>query len=433
MKLLWPHFPFYLICFIGFLIQVKNISLDYFSYATITKITIDFPEYVPPPSVSVCSRLGELVNISEAKRLHNIEFNGSNARFHYEVFPNLTLSQLFELVPKPNQTLVGCKLREPGEYFINNETKCDKYFNISRYYMQEYICFKYDFKMSGLYDFESVSQADSARGRVYNLQLDNELFKRVIFFTIIVHSRLLPYESRYYSARIFRKTFGNESYSTQSNYMFSFSERVDIRLPYPYDTGCGFNQGRIQSICKQMCLTENVMRTFNKIPFNWIIAESNISYLDKKIMVNSDFYNTTAQRIFNEIEENCRHRCNIPECASFHFNTQLLDIDYKKDDVINIHVLLPLQPSVRVVFMAEFSTTDYIVFIMSCLGTWLGVSMVHLDPVKLVRQRMQQKWVFKRKWLVAPVAVHTLRAMPTRHPSLHGTPVATRMPCYNLR
>lgn len=408
MKCVLIQLPFYLFCFAGCLVQVINISHDYFRYGTTTKTTISYPEYVLPPNISFCSRIGEVVDIEKAHQLHNITFNGVDDQFHLEVFTKLTLSQIFNLVPVANETLLSCRLREPGQYFSHSEERCSRYFSVSRYFMQNSICYLYAFTPEGLYDFESVSQADIDRGRIYSLHLSYERFKRVKYLTIIVHASPLPTDSRYFSARTLRKIFSNENYSSQTGYTCSYVEFTAELLPFPYDTSCGLNNGLLQTDCNQICLTEKAMRTFNRIPFNWLITEANTSYLDNKLLANADFKNKTLQRLFTKIQHRCRDQCRISDCLEYHFSTKLLDIDYQTDYMIHVRVLLPLDPSVRVVFDAKFSTTDYIVFVMSCLGTWLGISMVHLDPIKLFgkqlrhRNRVQRRVVVHRWYYASP-------------------------------
>src|SRR5687767_8387057 len=100
------------LCAIGFLIQAHHVSSDYFAFLVQTKIFIRFPEKIEPPYFSFCSRIAELSNLTQAKDLYNITSDGH--QFQHDIMNNLTLQQMFDIIPSAEEVLEKCYYRFPN-------------------------------------------------------------------------------------------------------------------------------------------------------------------------------------------------------------------------------------------------------------------------------------------------------------------------------
>lgn len=379
---------FLALCITGCTVQIVKLSREYFKYKTLTKISMAFPDQIEPPSLSVCYRLGDIVDGKKAENFVKMSSGLSKNERQAHYYANLTLKQIFEVVPDSKQAIHSCRIRLPKRKIIEryNQSDCNYYFNVRRYYMQEYICYRMDFKVQEPYDFESVSQADTSRGKVYEIMFGMKLFGEAEYLTIIIHRNvLLPISTRLYSPVLHRNFYHNDTYSDEVGFQYTYYITTYERLSSPYDTHCGLNGGQEMNECKKQCYITNSLAKFDKIPFNWIIEESEEERIDfnKHLVKKNDFRDTAFLTEFSRMESRCKEKCRIKSCQQSTFNTILTSISRSPySDVLTFVVNLPQNVDISTVYVPHMLFNDYVIYIMSCLGTWLGLSVLNLNPLR---------------------------------------------------
>lgn len=376
-----------MLCCFGLKMQIIHVSKQYFSYQTMTKISMSFPVQLPPPALSVCFRFGDIADLDLVDKICPINRSWSPGQIHRKIFEKLTLRQIFDVVPESSNAIGYCNIRFPGRYVMKGYRKayCYKFFNVTRYYMQEYMCYRVIMNINDTYNFESVSQAESARGKIYNILFRLADFGRTESMSVIIHRKKVPTNSRYYSPIIRRAFTKNSSYSPYVKFHFTYSMTDIEKLPSPYDTKCGTIDGLTMRDCKKKCLIDGTLATFNKLPFNWIIEHQDPTIdINKHLIRKEDFMNATVDRTFDELELSCRVKCNIAHCHLTSYNTQLLSTDQEEDeDYMSFAVYLPQQQNILVKHVPLMEINEYLIYIMSCLGTWLGLSVMDVNPSRL--------------------------------------------------
>lgn len=391
-------FLFKLACVVGFTVQVLQISNLYFSYRTLTKMTMNFPDFIAPPSVSVCGRIGNIVNRDEVQRRFSIRWSNQPTEYHNAVVDTLSLKQLFDATPKETAMLTRCRVRFPGQFDTSmlSKEECQKVFRIDKYYMLEYICYMFSmFNTSKHYHYESVSQADTYRGRVYKFYLSEEFHAHLVDMLVVVHGPKAPSVSRYYSPPI-RRVFDANNRSTDLGFLFTYSISAITKKPRPYDTRCGYINGSLtNAVCHKKCLIKNTTKELNKLPFNWIISpyepDVRVNY-DLKLLTTRDLANEQTDALFQSTYDECSKLCSKSRC--FHTLYHTYEIDKETRGVhedMQIKINLPMYPDINVTYLAAFELKDYLVYVMSCLGTWFGVSFIHLNPLSIVRRRSRRR------------------------------------------
>ena len=56
-----------------------------------------------------------------------------------------------------------------------------------------------------------------------------------------------------------------------------------------------------------------------------------------------------------------------------------------------VRVNIPNYPTIIISYEEKFGLLEYCIYVMSCFGTWLGISMVNLNPVTLL------EWIHKHR------------------------------------
>lgn len=374
------HILFIVTCGIGFLIQSSYVTFAYLSYSTQTKIVMYNPEKLAAPGVSICLDPGVLSR------------NNSNNSLMWDArFANLTLRQLFQASPKPEEVLASCGTRVPGESVIDFKSRnCLNKFYVNRFVMQDSICYKLHLKNLAVYDFESTSQEDY--GRVYRLALHSQITLNANFITVIIQSDdSYPVVSRYYSIFLIRDS---SRLFSDNYYQFAYAVYNIHRLPWPYDSSCEPDHKHAIYSCRTRCLADQVKKNFNILPSALILPESPardwIDY-DLKIITFRDYQNGSFYKQYRMLSDMCKLKCKKLLCNEELRKTDIMFVgDRNGQREMIISIFLPQSPSTDITYEAKFLLNDYIIYVMSCLGTWLGISVINLNPIKFFERRLAQ-------------------------------------------
>lgn len=139
--------------FHGCFFQVYKLTSLYLHYNSNTEVFIDIPEYLNPPSVTLCFGY---VDVIDNQRLRKDKFK-SVAESEYPSYGNLslwqrqsvlTISEILDYSPDSRYLFDKCSLLSPTDvktYALTGK-ECYEKFHITKYYSQEYICYRIDNK-----------------------------------------------------------------------------------------------------------------------------------------------------------------------------------------------------------------------------------------------------------------------------------------------
>lgn len=375
--------PYWLLCVAGLLLQATQLTNDYLRYETASKIHVEFSEFIDPPLISVCTLVGEIIDVENAVK-SKLKFDHV-WQFHADVFNNITLRQMFEMTPTADDVLINCGARLPGRYVFQlfGRSMCYNIFRMKRYFMQERICYMADLNTTDKYNFAQVSQAAMFSGAAYVLGLNTTLFDRATFVWNIVHPAGVPHTSRYSAGDIRRKVRDSKD-SENTYFRYTYSEFVYKLLPLPYETACGTNQGLSGFECRQQCMNKGLLERIGSLPTSWIIEEDSAIDLNQKLLTAQDLAtNETKLNEYLTVESECNKKCPNPECEYSLYHTELWSLENREQAIIGIRVMLPLFPTTSITYVPKYELNDFLLLLLSCMGTWLGISLFDFNPAKL--------------------------------------------------
>lgn len=305
-----------------------------------------------------------------------------------EMYSNLTLAQIFNLAPQHSNFLTQFEVFAPnGSIISSDETivNLNETFRLLRYYMQQFVCYYITYKTEMKYDFESVAQENEAS--VLGLWLDPKKLSRVDYFQVIIHDRGLPFTSRYYATYTPGPSRAGVGQGQGVSYQFSYAITNYIRLPPPYKTNCGLVNGHYNVVCRKQCFVNAVVKHMGKMPTNWPLPESNLDHFDYNMNLIHFSYemNDTLIDLYHSLRRQCDAQCQRSACRYQVSTTSLLSTNV--NEFFKMWILMPVYPATEINYLPAFPLMDFIIYVTSCLGTWLGFSVLDLNPLKFITKR----------------------------------------------
>ena len=401
-------YVFTISCSLCLIFHISSISKKYFAYDSNTLLELKQPETLTPPSFTYCVRYLDVSNITN----HSTTIVAkADAATYYR---NVTLNQIFSHTPPVDELFKFCTLAFPGNYSLKLFTanECMKVFRISRFYTQEYICYTVSLSIGGEYTFLRSVTSDVFSGIAYYLGFDWKHFNNTYVFKAVIHSpNGLPTTSIQFAPYVLRSTP-----VVHNHYVITSISVTKRLLPAPYLSDCLPDQPKY---CYQRCLISESIAKWRHFPFTELITEENrydydfnLPHLTGYKMMDQSFF-----KQFVQLEQQCLRKCRHQMCE-FEFSVTNLVASYVGWSEISFRIELPSSFSYFITLLPSMYLIDYITMVMSCFGTWLGVSAINFNPLQLWR------WASHRN-LSASRSPHTLRIIPRIHQLLNENRRAT--------
>ena len=368
--------------------QVQTISVVYFQYATATDILISLPGLIQIPDFTFCVRYFDVFdlsgfNASENGDIHDTSTNDEHIR---ELQSQVTIADIFNHTPDVNELWVRCLSRKTHEYDIihTNGSECKEVFRVRKYYVQEYMCYNFHQIKSenATYSFRNIAFSLAFPGVFYAIFLENNSSLRSAeYCRAVVHSHKgLPTDSLSFSHGFYRKYDKKTQVAKYNNVQVSYYQLFKKLLPFPFQTDCRDYESEdfdSQIDCINDCMNKSTVAAFNKIPFSIFQLDP----IELKHINTRDLGNEIFADQFQKIETKCLDQCNQADCDDSYTLSQV-----SKEEKVNgggglsFMVNAPRGPSFLVTHRPLMPLTDYLVYVLSCFGTWFGLSVLSLNP-----------------------------------------------------
>lgn len=363
------------LCMVGFTIQITDICKRYFKYATKTNVQIRIVRSLEIPSVSICSYLTEAVTgtrieESEEDVLMNVSTNVSiNRKIVSHNLSEMTVSDIFKNTASNESILKedkSCAIRQPNSlihpHYSRNE--CLKFIRIRKFLNRYLICYKMEPRDRENYlDYTDVSFTPASPGLISRYFLSPEIYINYTKYTIYIHSKKSSdlYDSAF-------SVVNSINFHTEPYINVVFTPTTLIRLPPPYNTMCkkipnyhtihGYQLDQLNKlVMKEMKHVHTFDHVYRHYDYPIITPEKlkNISFHNQFMKLKS----TMTKDVIN----NCELTYNIPESIE------------ESGENIRISINWPQNSGIKVDFIPDQDTIDLIIYILSSIGIWFGLSM----------------------------------------------------------
>lgn len=395
---------FWMVCFIGLLVHVYFISEKYFAFEATTNLRLDVPQKLPVPALSTCWRYGDLLDVETLRKdiptIQRVDLNAlESERLSSRLIQSLvTIGQVFNHTPSVDEMFANCIVRRPGFYDVDflNVTMCQEVFDVDKFYVQENICYRIQFRDNNTYDYSFTSSALAYPSMVFEFGFNRSLFDPGPIIIPTVHDQnFYPTSSIYFAPQLRRYFVYNRRYSDRLSYFtLSYIFIDNTRLPPPYATNCDYYEqfdGQVD-YCMSRCLTKATIAAWDLFPFTEIVKQSELSAnnSNKKIINNLNWNNETFTTTLRDIENKCSAQCSKPNCYERLYLTQLQTSSIYETS-ISLRVNLPMNPNYHITYQPMMLLYEYLTYVLSCLGIWFGLSLFHLNPGKCGQDNQERK------------------------------------------
>lgn len=384
--------------FSGFIWQSYVISSQYFKYNVVTVLSITQTIEVLPPVVTFCPRYIEAFNLTHLRQLPEIIGHVNESNFYsIDVLGKyLTIEQIFDLTPKPDDLLTTskCSYHLPNSTYLTVNGKCRSMFKLKKAYKESYMCYAINFLENDTFSLKHLANTLDQSQAFYVVVINETFFTNSRIMMIRMHSkgtlaRGLTSSFVQIDRQFVRHQRTGQLYVNQKYFTLTYSRLLSKRLPAPYITNCyNYSNDNLESSkhCYERCLTNKTIVNFGKVPFTGIIDKP----LPFKHMLIDDIRNVTFSNQLTKLEIDCRSLCSRPDCVE---ETFLPKLSSSLPGIWGIYFRLAIPNEPDIVANSEplITTIDYVTYILSCFSFWFSASPLQLYIVSTRAKRLSQR------------------------------------------
>ena len=134
--------------------------------------------------------------------------------------------------------------------------------------------------------------------------------------------------------------------------------------------------------CIRECSIDKALAEINMFPFSFIIPQNSNDYnLSNSIFVKNSSGDAYAR--LDRLIEKCTNKCSLADCQSIVAVVNAYDIS--ETDWTMVRVDLPVGPVIEIVYQSMLDFPSFLTTLLSCFGTWLGVSIFDMHQISKLR------------------------------------------------
>lgn len=368
------------------MMQVAFIGYDYFSYRTTTKVEIITEVFNRAPTITFCARYIEMMDEKEALKEKGVRILKFGAKgksihdLHYKQATNLTIRDIFKYTLPTDRLLVRCSVRKQGNVRMvlpMSHNKCQKSFKVTKFYMQSFVCYNFRPNESiGSFSINEIAHSYNYEMAVYSIYLPIKFTRSPILF-LVLSPEDIPYVSRSYGAYL--RTKLSRDMRAANDFMIQNKITDVIMLPPPYDSRCTPDY---DFAGKTKCLIRAMeKRKLDRVPNSEIVLKD----FDLHHVLWSDELNQTIKKQIDECYADCESISRQANCSYSFAETQVSMVEGPDfSGTVRLRIMGPQAPNVQITYHPKFKTSEFLLYVLTCGGIWLEMSVVRMNPLLLL-------------------------------------------------
>ena len=376
---------------IGFVIHSYLISKRYFRYETRTQLLLNIPTNCESPALSVCWRYADIVDIDKiddrSKYLLPVKnYSNYDGMMTYvnAVHSELSLAEIFGGTPAIEDIFRQCIIRNNRNYSLAHldGAECLDHIKVRKFYYQQYMCYRSMLNIEGTFSYDTSASMYTYPAMAFELGFKLNLFNMTEIIIPVVHDGFgFPSTSIRYTPQFIRYTIDNDDII---NYFhFSYYSIQITRMEAPYDTMCRRSESGIKSECLRTCIANRSIERIGKHSIESIVLDDDTVDFNLKHLNTQDFRNESTNVKIMKLGNECRAICNFLDCDTSYTLLNTISLGHDSRAIL-FRIDLPKTPNYQIVYLANLSLVDFSLYICSCLGMWLGISLFTLNPLRLL-------------------------------------------------
>ena len=372
---------FSLVCLSGFVFQVHQVSDLYFHFYTTSKTVFQVRETDYYQTIMYCPKSVDLLNRSSYKNYSIGKQPPQNPADMFKELNSLNIRAIFQLTPPESDVIESCVVRHGrlATPLIMNRSDCNSFFKVIKSVNGVRVCYTFMPRMLTNYSIGDLSSSEGYTNVIYYIFFNRSIAgtKEASFISSVMdpHANKFDHDlhSRTYQAKVVNfKTFNISC-------LYISGESTDInRLPAPHDTKC--TPGHDREICYESCLQKG-FKQINRLPWSGFYTQA----IDIKMLTALDLRNRTILKFAEQSFERCHSLCKLKvECLTKFSRTTVQD--FRSHYYLSLFAsMLPSFPHISLYTVPHLTLIEYVVQVGSCFGIWFGLSIVSLNPIKILQ------------------------------------------------
>lgn len=352
----------FLVCSIGLIAHSWLTTTDYLEYLTTTEVQVYIPTRFRPPAVSLCLKLNDAINVSKLDSDEQLLWKDNNCKISLHQ-PCLNTLSKYGMVGIMNNLTYDLYRTDSNRHIRKS------------YYKKEMKCVKYVTDQNGSDDQMDVGDVDSM-SVIQDSILSTALPKQMeqanmtgVKVAIFLHD----------SQTLSHIREGNILWLSvdTNNYHSSTFDHVQSKyLPHPFLTKC-IDYVKTKTVSRGHCIERCYEAKYYKKNrcHSGLITTTNFTEAVLPSKVNTPY----IKAIDSLCDEMCPRKC----LTLSYFSITVGDYEVGSIDTIFYHDVSLSRPFIKVTLMASFDTSQFIIFVASAAGLWLGCSL-YVSIAKIV-------------------------------------------------
>lgn len=374
---------FNLISTAGLIWQMYQVSLGYFQYEVMTTLSFNLSSSNEERVINVRFLYWEVINRTKYEMDKNVKLpvdnNSFDAYLSAENFTNsVTVDEILYYTPSVDMVTMLC-----DHWTVNSLIECNPKMNVKveKYVVNLFIIYRFKFipkETSSNFDELSLFYKPFNNYGVISFACMNaEYFNHANIIGFFLNSdNNLPFIEN----TLATTTDTDYDFVERKQRQLAFVLRPHLikvyKLPPPYKTMCKENYNFYH--CYANCVNDQTVEKLNRLaPLKFHKSG------EQKQLTHDDILNVTKVSMYDSINTNCKKKCPDSECIK---ELVITHIERSAVSPLMFAQSLSDSPSFIVFSNAKNSFADYLALVMSCFGTWFGLSVISLNPFKFKKK-----------------------------------------------
>ena len=371
---------FIITCLSGFLFQLQQVSYSYFRYQTISRLEVNVKDTEAYSEIYFCARYAELLDRRNYKKYNLQPVAPIELADVVNEMSNLTMRNILELTPSINEVISRCVIRT-NDFSIpelHPSESCNFLINVSKSVNGEHICYAFVINGKQQYSMSAVAASMNYISHVYEIELSEKLSSvMAVNFIMRMVNAVSPQTKHPLHSRLFAARVLNLRTMKYSKVLL-YPETTKIhRLPPPFDTHCSND---IHSHwCYEQCLV-TYFKEIHRVPWSSFIDEQ----VDLVMLTIRDLQNSTISNFTEGSFQKCHQMCRSKtDCESEFTKTTAVEAFDAIHNLTRVAAMVPSEGAVDITSVQLMPFIDFMVQVGSCFGTWFGLSVFSISPLKV--------------------------------------------------
>ena len=379
-------FLFRVMCLLGLFWQLLELSGAYFKYNVNRHTTVFIPQKVEDLSMVICLPIAYVIDYNKFNT--EFQYNWTPDKFNRQgMLLNLSIHQINSFTYDADHILDDVLYWDDVWGGGPESNNFSSIMEMQKYFFGSNICYVYSVR-----SFKPLNVQWIRGGSIVYLYFGKQISETQRLRLFIAESDIIPFRETIEARNIFR---GNSS--MKPDYFKSSHYRIRRQLlPPPYETACySYSQRNFTNNieCIEHCLVAKSFKKWKEIPTRSLVPNNTIDY--KFVNVRN---RTKYIAELEEIRLSCQLSCPNTSCD----DTQLVTIQETgaylgwntlagNNISISWHRQTPSIPSVSISCRPTSTLTELILYMMSSVSTWTGLSMMSINPFLFLRRLLKTK------------------------------------------